>query len=141
MKLKIFEINKIEKKSDIIEERINSFLNGKLFKFATQSEGIVNSKIYISVFYEEGKTNNTKAKCFKSCNASDIEKMANSFFKEEKNIMKWAVQTSTKSNIFSIIFYEEIIKNNNKPNNSVPDQNNNESGMINDNKEKDENKG
>lgn len=106
MKLKIFEINKIEKKSDIIEEKINSFLNGKTFKFATQSEGIVNSKIYISVFYEEGKQSNTKAKCFKSCNASDVEKLANEFFKNDEIIMKWAVQTSTKSNIFSIIFYD-----------------------------------
>lgn len=121
MKVKIFEINKIEKKSDIIEEKINSFLNGKTFKFATQSEGVINSKIYISVFYEEGKASNTMAKCFKSCNASDIEAWANEFFMNEENVMKWAVQTSTKSNIFSIIFYD--------------------SRMIDDKREKDENKG
>lgn len=109
MQVKIFDINKIEKKSDIIEERINSFLSKKTFKFATQSEQTISSRLYISVFFENGESK-TKAKVFKSCDVHTLEKEISKFLLSKNRTMKWATQTSSKSNVFCVIFYEELGK-------------------------------
>ena len=115
MQLKLFSFTKTEKSPAIIEKRINEFLDGKSFKMANQSESVKSGKFFLSVYYEDKKSN-IKVKVFKDTNTKNMEAKINAFL-EEGVAMKFASQSSTTSAIYAVIFYELRKANGNKEEN------------------------
>lgn len=115
MHLKLFSFTKTEKSPVIIENRINDFLEGKAFKIANQSESVKSGKFFLSVYYEDKKSN-IKAKVFKDTNSKNMEAKINGFL-DGGVTMKWSSQSSTTSAIYAVIFYELRKANGNKEEN------------------------
>ena len=105
MELKLFSFTKTEKSPKIIEDRINIFLeDNKCFKFVAQSESTKSGKFFLSLYYENKKSN-IRAKVFKNANNRGLEQDINEFLKEG-HTMKWASQSSSTSSIYVVVFYE-----------------------------------
>lgn len=102
--MEMLAFTKVEKNPKTIEERINNFLEGKTFKWATQSESTTKGKFFISIFYDNKKSN-IKAKVFKDMNKNSLNEKVNEFLDTGVN-MKFATQSSSTSAIFLVVFYE-----------------------------------
>jgi hypothetical protein len=105
MQHKFFRFTKIEKDPKTIEAKINQFFeSNKAFKFACQSENVVKNSFYISIYYENKKSN-IRAKVFKNADELALEESINQFLKEGHTV-KWSTQTSSSNTIYIILFYE-----------------------------------
>lgn len=112
MEVKVFSFNKTEKSPSIIEKAINDFLEGKAFKFCSQSESSTKGKFYLSLFYENNKSN-IKARVFKNTKPQILQDEVNEFLKEG-HTMRWSCQSSSTSNVFLVVFYESRKANGDK---------------------------
>ena len=100
---KIFAYSKIERTPAKIEDRINEFLEGKSFKFATLSESQTRGQFFVTVFYDNKKSN-IKVKAFRDVNKDRLDKVMNEFLSADVE-MKFANQCSTSNNVTILIFY------------------------------------
>lgn len=104
MLAKILSFNKVEKSPILVENKVNSFLEGKTFKFACQSESTKSGKFNLTVYYED-KPSNIKARVFRDTSVVNLDKNVNEFLATGID-MKWSTQSSQTSSIYIVIFYD-----------------------------------
>lgn len=100
---KTFVFNKIQKSPDAIEERLNEWLKGHEFKYATQNESVAKGKFVITVFANKKKSS-IRCKVFRNQLLDALDESVNEFLGEHG--MKFVTQTFVGSNIYTVLFYD-----------------------------------
>jgi len=103
MKAKMFAFSKIERDPAKIEEKINTFMEDKTFKFSTISESSTRGQFYATVFYDEKKSN-ILVKAFRDNNKERLNKVIGEFLAGDVK-MVFANQCSSSNNVTILIFY------------------------------------
>ena len=100
---KIFTYSRIERVPEKIEDKINDFLEGKTFKFATLSESSTKGQFYVTVFYDV-EPGNIRLKAFRDSSKERIDICMNEFLSTGVG-MKFASQCSSSNTMTMLIFY------------------------------------
>lgn len=106
---KTFTFSRIEKSSELIEKKLNDFLEKHDFKYAVQNESAIKGKMAVSLFCNE-KPGKVRAKVFKDGDFKNIDEDINTFL--EKNAMKFVTQSFIGSTALTIIFYTNKTEDN-----------------------------
>ncbi len=121
---KIFAFSKIERIPSKIEERINEFLDqGKSFKFSTLSESHTKGQFYVTLYYDDKKSN-VRVKAFRDNSKDRLDKAMNEFLSTDID-MKFANQSSTSNNLTILIYYSPK-----KANDSGKEEENKDAGQT-----------
>lgn len=109
MKSVVLQFNKIERKPDIIEQRINEVLEGATFKLAIQSESVTKGKLNLTLFLDEKAKGNVRVKAFRDSRPEAVEQSLNEFLQSGVDV-KYITQSSSTGQLTLFVFYSPASK-------------------------------